>query len=169
MSMKKLWIISLAAVILAACSSQDNSEEEKKVEDFPIEEQAENDAKQTGSKEENESEQQVDEKPATSTSEKQNATNNKDKGEVDVEIKKDAVYVKELKKEEQILDATYSIFDGLDFATLTITVADTVTKEQVEKIAKEQEVKLEEKYPELIPVVIVKQKGKEIYSNLDEE
>jgi len=162
--MKKFLSISLALLMLAACSAQENSEEEKKVEELPVEEKVEIDAEQTESKEGNESgQQQVDQQAVTSTSEKQ------DKGEVEVEIKKDTVYVEELKQDEQIIDVAYSIFEGLNFATLTITVADTVTKEQVKEIAKEQEAKIEEEYPEYVPVVIVNQKGQEVYSSLDEE
>ena len=84
-------------------------------------------------------------------------------------IKTDEKFVEELKSDEVILDATYSIIEGMGIATLTITVDESVTKKQAEKIAAEQEKKVLEDYPELLPVVTVKQNDVDLYSTLDEE
>lgn len=81
----------------------------------------------------------------------------------------DEKFVGELKSDEMILDATYSIIEGMGIATLTITVDESVTKKQAEKIATEQEKKVLADYPELLPVVTVKQNDVDLYSTLDEE
>lgn len=81
----------------------------------------------------------------------------------------DEKFVGELKSDEMILDATYSIIEGMGIATLTITVDESVTKKQAEKIATEQEKKVLADYPELLPVVTVKQNDVDLYSTLDEK
>lgn len=84
-------------------------------------------------------------------------------------ITTDEKFVEELKSDEVILDATYSIMEGIGIVTLTIAVDDSVTKKQAEKIAAEQEKKVLADYPELLPVVTVKQNDVDLYSTLDEE
>lgn len=56
-----------------------------------------------------------------------------------LDIKTDEKFVEEIKSNKVILDATYSILEGMGIATLTITVDESVTKEQAKKIAAEQE------------------------------
>lgn len=84
-------------------------------------------------------------------------------------ITTDEKFVEELKSDEVILDATYSIIEGMGIATLTITVDESVTQDQAIKIAAEQEKKVLADYPELLPVVTVKQNGADLYSTLNEE
>ena len=86
-----------------------------------------------------------------------------------LDIKTDEKFVEEIKSNKVILDATYSILEGMGIATLTITVDESVTKEQAKKIAAEQEKKVLADYPELLPVVTVKQNDVDLYSTLDEE
>jgi len=80
----------------------------------------------------------------------------------------DEEYVKELKDEKEILDAQYSIMEGMGIAKLQLTVDEKVTLEKAKELAKAQEKKVLAEYPDFLPVVIIVQNEVELYSTLNE-
>ena len=86
-----------------------------------------------------------------------------------LKVTTDEEYVETLKSEKFILDAQYSIMEGMGIATLHLTVDETVTVEQAKQLAHEQEKTVLAEYPDFLPVVMIIQKDVEIYSTLNEE
>lgn len=86
-----------------------------------------------------------------------------------LKVTTDEEYVETLKIEKFILDAQYSIMEGMGIATLRLTVDETVTVEQAKQLAHEQEKTVLAEYQDFLPVVTIIQKEVEIYSTLNEE
>lgn len=150
--MKKLSSIILVMFIIGGCS---NNEDAKEQIDKNVEiEQSEEGSNNTNSISNQNLEKEVEK--------------DKELNEIEevLQTEVNEQYEQEVKQEDAIEDAEYSIMNALGIVKLIITVNENVTLEEVEKIVNEQNAKIVEQYPDYLPSITIIQNNKEIYSTL---